>query len=141
MDSINSFILLVFDLPLRLGAISLDYDPTQLSLTKYKLWQGVVDILIFLSRSSTCFIHIDHYLSTNYRVYLHQRRTLKLVHRLIFTTILVVIIYYIPHMIFFGMKPHFCFYPVARPITVSMVLVAFAYKNIRRVVRRQTTIR
>jgi hypothetical protein len=155
VESISNFALLIVVLPLRINLFIFGYDPTQSSLIWCKLRQGLVTIFSLLSCSSVCYAAIDQYLSTNLHAQIRQLSTLKLSHHLIYTTIVILILYSVPFMIFYEIQPgigctitnvafsrfssfvHFCVFDAILPITIPTCFALLAYTNVRRIVRRQ----
>jgi hypothetical protein len=158
VESISNFALLIVVLPLRIGQFIFAYDPTQSSLIWCKLRQAMIIILPLLSSASVCYAAIDQYLSTNLHVQIRQLSTLKLSHRLIYGTIVILILYSIPFMIFIHIQPgigctntnvafsyflsfvHFGVFNAILPITIPTCFALLAYTNVRRIVRRQIPI-
>jgi hypothetical protein len=158
IESISNFALLIIVLPLRIDQLIFAYDPTQSSLIWCKIRQAMVIILSLLSFSSVCYAAIDQYLSTNLHAQIRQLSTLKLSHRLIYITFVILILYSIPFMIFYEIQPgtgctiinlafsrftsfvHFCVFDGILPITISTCFALLAYTNVRRIVRRQIPI-
>ena len=158
VESIANFALLIIVLPFRTADYYFDYDPLRLSLVWCKLRQALVTFFSFTSFFSVCYAAIDQYLSTHYYPQVRRRSTLKLAHCLIIWTLLLLIIYSIPFLVFFEINPssgcvsqnpaflkfysyvHFCFFNALIPITVPTLFAALAYINVRRIVRRHLAV-
>ena len=157
-ESIASFGVLIVIVPFRIAEYVFAYDSTQLSLTWCKLRQAIAIVFAFLSLSAICYAAMDQYLSTHWHAYLRHLSTLKLSHRLICVTIMILILYSIPFMIFFEIQlgsgciitnvifarffsfVNFCVFTAILPITISVSFALLAYTNVRRIVRRQIPI-
>ncbi len=108
--------------------------------------------------STVCFAAIDQFLSTNYSVYLRQLSSLKLARRQICIATVLCLIHTVPFGVFQEIRPSsgciiintgmtnyfsFFFYPVLNgllPIFVSSMFSILAYRNVRRIIRRQIPI-
>ncbi|CAF1043517.1 unnamed protein product [Adineta steineri] len=156
--SITDLIFVILVLPFRIADYGYGYDLTKLSLAWCKIRQALVSSLSLMSLSSICFAAIDQYLSTHYSPWLRQLSTLKLAHRLVYSTIVILALLSIPFLIFFEIQSsagctvynsgfsiyysfvHFCILSGVLPITVSGLSAIFAYVNVRRIVRQQVAI-
>lgn len=158
VESLANFALLIIVLPFRTADYYFDYDPLRLSLAWCKLRQALVTFCSSVSFLSVCYAAIDQYLSSHYYPQLRRWSTLKLAHRLTIWTVLLLIIYSIPFLVFFEIDPsagcvstnpsflkfysyvHFCVFNGLIPITVPTLFAALAYINVRRIVRRQLAV-
>ncbi|CAF1535398.1 unnamed protein product [Rotaria sordida] len=156
--AIADFVLLLLIMPFRITDYAFNYDPARLSIVWCKIRYALVAGCSLMSFASTCFAAIDQYLSTHYYPQLRQLSTLKLAHRLVAIAIVILSLHSIPFLIFFEIHPtlgcgvynvgfsryysfvHFCVLSGVLPITLSGLCAALAYINVRRIVRRQTTI-
>ena len=104
-----------------------------------------------------CFIAFDQYLSTNHRFNWRQKSSIKLAHRLIILIITVAVIHsllfavyantgilgctiYQPNIILYF---SFFYYPILSsflPLLISVTFSLLAYRNVRRIVRRQLAV-
>ncbi|CAF2817518.1 unnamed protein product [Rotaria sp. Silwood2] len=109
--------------------------------------------------SIICFSAIDQYLSTSYYPFLRQKSTMNLTKILITIVTIVWILHGIPFFLFSGIQTTYgCFiynssflnyiiyfyYPILSgilPIIISTFFGVLAYRNVRRIVRRQMPIR
>lgn len=151
--TINDCSLLIFALPFRWIDLAFGHDLTRLSLIWCKLRPMISHTLALISFSAICFATIDQYLSTNHQPWLKRLSTLKLAHRLIYTSIIIWIIYDCIFLIFFDSKPttgcgiynlefsryysfvHYITLNGIIPIVVSSMFSLLAYWNVRRIVQ------
>jgi hypothetical protein len=114
--------------------------------------------LTLISFSSICFAAIDQYLSTNHHARIKQLSTLKLAHRLIYSAIVIWIIYNCLFPIFFDLQPsagcaiyntyfasyysffHFIILSGIIPIFTSSMFSLLAYSNVRRILQLRMAI-
>jgi len=156
--AISDCSLLAIALPFRVTEIAFNYDTTRASLVWCKLRPMINYTLALISFSAICFAAIDQYLSTNYQVWLKQLSTLKLAHRLIYSSIIVWIVYGSVFLVFFDLRPtagcaiyniyfsryysffHFIALSGLIPILVSSTFSSLAYLNVRRIIQRRMPI-
>jgi hypothetical protein len=133
-------------------------DPSNLSLIWCKIRTTIGEPWRLLVSSSVCFEAFDQFLSTNHRFVLRQLSTLGLARRLICISCCLWILQTIPYIIFYEIVPPFgCiivssglthyysyfYYPILNgslPILIPSVFGLLAYRNVRRIVRRQIPI-
>lgn len=101
-----------------------------------------------------CFVAFDQYLSTNHRYSWRQKSSIKLAHRLIILIVIVAVIHSLLFAIYantgiFGCTIYhrtlilylsFFYYPILSsllPLLISVTFSLLAYRNVRRIVRRQ----
>lgn len=150
--------LLILALPFRLGELAFEYDLSRYSLIWCKLRPMINHTLALISLSAVCFAAIDQYLSTNHQPSLKQLSTLKLAHRLVYTSIILWIIYDCIFLIYFDLQSNFgCaiynvgfsryysfFHYIALngiiPIGISSMFSCLAYSNVRRIVQLRLAI-
>jgi hypothetical protein len=133
-------------------------DPMTVSLVWCKFRTVVGQWFRLMLASIVCFAAIDQYLSTNPVPYLRQWSSLKLAHRQIYFASLLCLLHTIPFAVFSQIYPpigciftnigltnyySFFYYPVLNgllPIFISSLFSLLAYRNVRRIVRRQIPI-
>jgi hypothetical protein len=115
-------------------------------------------ILVLTIYYTICLAAVDQFFSTNYRVYLRQMCTLKLARCLAFAFVSLWIVHSIVYNWFFNIRPSlgciipnpilleyatYFFYPVLTgllPIIIAFWFSMLAFRNVRRIVRRQMPI-
>ena len=107
--------------------------------------------------SSICFSTYDQYLSTNHRVHLRAMSSIKLARILTYIAICISLLHSIPFGIFLEIRASLCtvfnsemsqylsyfYYPILTGIIPIFILSLFsilAYRNVRRITRRQMPI-
>jgi hypothetical protein len=123
-----------------------------------KLRYILVQWLRLILASIVCFAAIDQFLSTNHVAYLRQLSSLKLARCQICIATLLCLLHTVPSAAFAESRPSsgciiintglinyysFFFYPVLNgllPIFVSSMFSILAYRNVRRIIRRQIPI-
>jgi hypothetical protein len=149
---------LIFTVSTRVTATAFGYDPTRTSLIWCKLriyiaqFGGVISMIIL------CLTAIDQYLSTSSDIRLRQISTFKRIRRLVATLIISAALYSIPVAIFHDIRSkagciiynptysyyysfvHLCIVVAILPIIVSSLFSILAYRNVRRIIRRQIPI-
>jgi hypothetical protein len=133
-------------------------DPAKTSLVWCKLRTLLGQIFRLLSTSMICFAAFDQFLSTNPRLYLRQLSTLSLARRLTILSSCIWILHSIPNGIYLRIDASrtcdifnvdliryysFFYYPILHgllPICVSSLFSLLAYRNVRRLIRRQVTV-
>jgi hypothetical protein len=146
------FVNEIWELPLN------GMDPTSESPVWCKLRTMLAQWFRLMLASTVCFAAIDQFLSTNYSVYLRQLSSLKLAQRQICIATVLCLLHTVPFGVFAEIQPlsgciimntglinyyTFFFYPVLNgllPIFVSSMFSILAYRNVRRIVRRQIPI-
>ena len=153
-ESITNIGVLLAVLPSNIAEYILKVDSTQASLVWCKLQLMSSYCFGFYSLYTICFLALDQYLSTNYRVTWRQKTTLQLAHRLTLINITLPLIHGILFLIFGEIGAEGCsiyqriakmyftffFYPILSsllPFFVSSLFSLLAYRNVRRIVRRQ----
>jgi len=133
-------------------------DPTNVSLVWCK-WRTVVGQWCRLMLASiVCFTAIDQFLSTNPVGHLRQWSSLQIAHCQIRVSIFLCLVHTLPFAVFLQIHPplgciinnigltnyySFFYYPVLNgllPIFISSLFSLLAYRNVRRIVRRQIPI-
>jgi hypothetical protein len=133
-------------------------DPTSVSLIWCKVRASVPQWCRLMLASIVCFAAIDQYLSTNPVPYRRQWSSLKLAHRQIYFAGCLCLLHTIAFAVFSKIYPilgcivanttltnyySYFFYPVLNgllPIFISSLFSLLAYRNVRRIVRRQIPI-
>lgn len=156
--SILEFAVLIFGTSTRVISASFGYDPTRLSLFWCKFRSYVVQFLTAMIPTVICLSSLDQYSSTSHHNYLRTISTFKLAQRLVGTLVLVNSLYCIVFPIYFEIVlPTGCaatnasfnyFYSFVYlcilfgvvPIIISILFSSLAYRNVRRIVRRQIPI-
>ena len=133
-------------------------EPSTVSLIGCKLRNMLPQWCRLMLASIVCFVSIDQYLCTNPRPYLQQLSTLRLARYQIFFATILCLLHIVPYGIFLQIQPSlgciitniglinyssYFFYPVFNgllPILLSSFFSILAYRNVRRIVRRQIPI-
>jgi hypothetical protein len=133
-------------------------DPTSVSLIWCKARASFPQWCRLMLASIVCFAAIDQYISANPVPYRRQWGSLKLAHREIYFAGYLCLLHTIPFAIFSKIYPilgcivtntnltnyySYFFYPVLNgllPIFISSLFSLLAYRNVRRIVRRQIPI-
>ncbi|CAF1417174.1 unnamed protein product [Rotaria sordida] len=117
----------------------------------------MIALCTVISFSTICFSACDQYLSTNLHFNIRKLSTIKLAQILIFTAIVISILHAIPFCIFLEIRASLCsvfnpimsqylsffYYPILSgllPIFIASLFSILAYRNVRRIVRRQIPI-
>ena len=154
VESATNIGVLLATLPSNIAEYKLNRNPVNLSLVWCKLQAMSAYCFGFYSLYVVCFLALDQYLSTNHRATWRQMSTLRLAHRLTLFNISLTVIHGILFLVFIENGPDgctfyhpivkmyfsFCFYPILvgiLPFFVSILFSLFAYRNVRRIVRRQ----
>lgn len=154
VESIANIGLFLAMFPSDIVGYILGTNPARLSVVWCKIQLMISYSCGLFSFFTICFLAFDQYLSTNYRYSWRNISTIKLAHRLAFTNVTFVIFHGILFLIFAEIGSIGCsiynavvkiyftffFYPIlssALPLTVSGLLSLLAYRNVRRIVRRQ----
>lgn len=157
-STINLFQMLI-PFTTRIAMNGFANDLTQTSLLWCKIRSVFAQLTTLISLSIVCFATIDQYFSTNYRPYLRQMSSTTTAKTLIIISILIWILHSIPAAIFLEIQPSsgcnlynqgiitytaYVYYLVLTgtlPITISTLFAILAYRNVRRIIRRQIPIR
>jgi len=136
----------------------LGYDPVLISLNWCKIRTMIIQIFGLCSLSSVCFLSIDQYLSTNLQYFWRQMSTLKLAYYLTFFNICFAILHSTIFFIFsenqlsMGCTVYnpiakyylaFFYYPILTstlPLIITATTSLLAYRNVRRIIRRQVSV-
>lgn len=152
----NIFQLIVFFL---IGLLTQIYetDPANSILFWCKFRSIMIVISTVMAFSAISFSTFDQYLSTNHQLYIRRMSTIKLARNLIFTAICISILQSIPFGIFIEIRVSLCtvfdpnmseyisyfYYAILTgilPIFISSLFSILAYRNVRRIIRRQMAI-
>jgi hypothetical protein len=132
-------------------------DPANYILFWCKFRGMMITLCTVISFSTICFAACDQYLSTSHQFYLRQMSTIKLARILIFTTVCVSTLHTIPFSINLVIQGSVCtnynpgmsnylsyfYYTIltgALPIVIASSFSILAFRNVRRIVRRQVPI-
>jgi len=154
VESTTNIGLLLTLLPSSIVGHILGQSPANLSLVWCKIEFMCSYGFGMYSLFTICFLALDQYLSTNHRQSWRQKSTIKLAHHLTFFNISLVLFHGILFLVFadidsVGCGIHqpiaklyfiFFFYPVLAgilPLGASTLFSLLAYRNVRRIVRRQ----
>ena len=137
----------------------LNFEPANRSLVWCKLKNMLPQTLRLISTSFVCFAAFDQFLSTNPQPFVRQMSTLRLAYRLTFVAVCLWTAHSIPYGIFYQISTtsgsctmpnvklteyySYFYYPVLHgflPILFASLSSLFAYRNVRRLVRRQLNI-
>jgi hypothetical protein len=158
VGSIAGCCQLIFTVLTRVTATAFGYDPTRTSFVWCKLRIYVAQFGGVVSMTILCLTAIDQYLSTSYDIRFRQISTFKLAQRLVGILIILAALYCILIAIFNDIQPkvgciiynstykyyysfvHLCIILAILPVIVSSLFSIFAYRNVRRIVRRQIPI-
>ncbi|CAF3925076.1 unnamed protein product [Rotaria sp. Silwood1] len=152
----NIFQIIIFFL-IRLLIVLNDSDPANSTIFWCKFRAMMITLCTLISFSAICFSACDQYLSTSLQASLRKLSTIKLAKILIFTAIIISILHTIPFCIFIEIRASFCsvfnsmmsnylthfYYPILSgllPIFIASLFSILAYRNVRRIVRRQIPI-
>ena len=158
IESISNIgLLLVLHLPRILNAL-LGYDLILTSLNLCKIRAMLTQIFALSSLFTVCFLSFDQYLSTNLNYYWRQMSTIKLA----YPSVIIIITFAILHSALFFiftenqismgctvynpiMKSYlsFFYYPILigfLPLIITVGMSLLAYRNVRRIIRRQVPI-
>ncbi|CAF2515073.1 unnamed protein product [Rotaria sp. Silwood2] len=158
VESIVDFNGVIYNFTLRLLTMIYGSDLSQFSTPwcKFRTMMGQAYLLISLS--TICFAAIDQFLSTSHLIFLRQMSTLKLARHLVIVSICFSLVHSIGFGVFYNAKPFvdcllshpalvryysYFFYPMLcgiLPIFISGSISLLAYRNVRRIVRRQLPI-
>lgn len=158
-ESIVNLFQMLVPFTTRIAINGFAYDLTQTSLVWCKLRQMLTQSSTLISLSIVCFDAIDQYLSTNYRPYLRQMSTISLAEVLIITATIIWILHGLPAGVYFEIQSTsgcnmynqgfinyvtYVYYLILTgtlPIGISTVFSVLAYRNVRRIIRRQIAVR
>ena len=139
----------------RIGVAVFKYDPIQTSLVWCKLRAMIAPACTLTSMSIVCLAVMDQYFSTHYSLRIRGISTLKSAQIWIGVVISVWLLYGIPFVLWFEIQPmqgcyvyhlgfatyyKFFHLPIligALPLSVGAVFSLLAYRNVRRLIRRQ----
>jgi hypothetical protein len=158
VESFVNTCLLIIIIPVNVLPVTDAFDPGNVFLAWCKLKNVLPQMLRLVSTSIVCFAAVDQFLSTNPQPLIRQMSTLQLAHRLPFITICIWTIHSIPYAIFYQIIPSsgcvmtnvaltryyaFFYYPILYglfPIFVASFSSLLAYRNVRRLIRRQASV-
>lgn len=158
VESIVDTCQLVILLLVNLLPVTLGYEPANNSLVWCKLRNMIPQTLRLISTSLVCFAAFDQFLSTNPHPSLRQMSSIRLARSLTVIAICLWTAHSIPYGIFYQIgssrtctMPNldltqyysYFYYPILHgflPIFFASLSSLFAYRNVRRLVRRQLNI-
>jgi hypothetical protein len=156
--TINDSCLLLIVLPFRITELAFAFDMTRASLIWCKFRPMISHTLTLILFSIVCFAAIDQYLSTNHHNWLKQLSTLKLARRLVYSAIIIWIMYDSMFLYFFefrltsgcaiynvGFALYYSFFHYITlngiiPVLVSSTFSLLAYSNVRRIVQMRMSV-
>ncbi|CAF3670870.1 unnamed protein product [Rotaria sp. Silwood1] len=156
-ESISNIFQLITFAVIRLLIALNDIDPANSVLFWCKTRAIMITLCTLISFSAICFSACDQYLSTSLQFNLRKLSTIKLAKTLIFIAIVISILHMIPYCIFVEIRTSLCgifnpmmsqyltffYYPILSgllPIFIASSFSILAYRNVRRIVRRQIPI-
>ncbi len=158
VDSISSFLFQFIPISITILTSIYGDDATGRSLIWCKCRYILPQILALTTYYIVCLAAVDQFFSTNYRVYLRQMCTLKLARCLAFAFVCLWIVHSIVFSLFFNIEPSvgcvisnaiwlqyatYFYYPFLSgllPIIIASFFSILAFRNVRRIVRRQMPI-
>ncbi|CAF1173536.1 unnamed protein product [Rotaria sp. Silwood1] len=158
IEAIANIGQLIILLSLRILLVLYGSDLSQYSFIWCKFRSMVIQIFLLPSILTVCCMTFDQFLSTSYLFYLRQISTLKLARHLIFGSICFSLFHSILLGLLFDYKPlitcaifnpalnryiSYFFYPVLcgfLPISITISCSLLAYRNVRRITRRQLNV-
>ncbi|CAF1310944.1 unnamed protein product [Rotaria sordida] len=157
-ESICNLAQLLINYPTRIMMDGFAINYTNMSLVWCKMRAYLVSILTLIPMFTVCCTSFDQFLSTHYQTVLRQMSTLTLAKYLTFTIVFIIILHGIPILVFFDLlPPNVCdihnaifsryyssvYYPIiqgALPMSIASLFSVLAFRNVRRIVRRQTRV-
>ncbi|CAF3308855.1 unnamed protein product [Rotaria sp. Silwood2] len=156
-ESISNICQLMTFFLIRLLTSLNDIDPANSTIFWCKLRAMMIALCTLISFSTVCFSACDQYLSTSLQSSLRKLSTIKSAKILIFTAIVISALNTIPFCIFLEIRFSLCsvfspmmsyylvyfYYPILSgllPIFIASLFSILAYRNVRRIVRRQIPI-
>ncbi|CAF0788469.1 unnamed protein product [Adineta ricciae] len=158
-ESIVNLFQMLIPFTTRIAMNGFANDLTQTSLLWCKLRSVCAQSSTLISLSIVCFAAIDQYFSTSYHPYLRRLSSPRTAQVSIIIVILLWILHGIPVAIFFEIRSssgcnlydlgmvnyvayvYYLFLTGMIPITISTLFAILAYRNVRRIIRRQIPIR
>jgi hypothetical protein len=135
--------------------VAVDNDMATSSIVWCKMKSILMQIFAPISITIVCFAAIDQFFSTSPIVYIRQCSTIKLARHLVFVAVCFWVVHSIPFGIFSNPYPPYgCFlwhsiynhyqlyfyYPIlvsTLPMSISSIASLLAFRNVRRIIRRQ----
>ncbi|CAF1200531.1 unnamed protein product [Rotaria sp. Silwood1] len=158
VESIGNLAQLLINYPTRIMMDGYTINYTNMSLVWCKIRAFLATVLTLISMYIVCCASFDQYLSTHYLIYLRQKSTHSSAKYLTFITIFFIILHGIPFIILFDLPPSMVcttyntifsryyssvYYPIvqgALPMIIASLFSFLAFRNVRRIVRRQIPI-
>lgn len=158
LESMSNIGIVVSIFPAYFYEYSSGVDPATSSIVWCKLKNGLSDMFGLCSMFTICFQTFDQFMVTNPRPSYRRVSSLKLAHRVLACNVIFVVLHTLPFMILAEINASgrckisnsvmntyssIFYYPVlscALPIITTVTLSLFAYRNVRRIVRRQISV-
>jgi hypothetical protein len=158
VESIANIGVLLSNLPTNIFIYITHQNPTVTSIVWCKMKNSISQICGLCSLFTICFLTFDQFMSTNPRPNWRQISTLKLARRLTLINVCFVTLHSLPFFIFTKINSSggctiynarllayftFFYYPIlstAIPLLISITFSLLAYRNVRRIIRRQITV-
>jgi len=158
VESIVDLVAVIYYFIIRLLSFQYGSDLSSYSTIWCKIKTIIVQTILLLLLCIISCSAFDQFLSTSYSVFLRQKSTLKLARRLVIISICFSLSHSIGFGVFFYAKPpidcvlsspilihyySYVFYPIISgflPILISGSFSILAYRNVRRIIRRQLPI-
>ncbi|CAF4881214.1 unnamed protein product, partial [Rotaria sp. Silwood1] len=154
-ESIGNLAQLLINYPTRIIMNGFAINYTNMSLVWCKMRAYLVSVLTLIPMFTVCCTSFDQFLSTHYQAFLRQKSTLTLAKYLTLTIVFIIILHGIPIIVFLDLPPsNVCntynaiftryyssvYYPIMQgvlPMSVASLFSVLAFRNVRRIVRRQ----
>ena len=158
VESLSNISLITTMYVSRIVTLILGYDPISVSIVWCKMRAMIVQGCGLYSLLIICLNTIDQYLGTNHLYRLRQMSTMKLAHRVIGFSGLLTLLHSSIFLVFNNLQPSMgctvynsilrkylsiIYYPIignAFPLLITVTFSLLAYRNVRRIVRRQIPI-
>ena len=157
VESFSNIGFLLSTSPITIHKYITGQDSTLPSIVWCKLQISMSHAFGLCSLFTVCFLTFDQYMSTNPRPHFRQISSLKLVHHLTFVNGCFALLHSIIFIIFIDIQEMRCtitnhilfvyvtyfYYPIlhaAAPFIITLTLSVLAYRNVRRIIRRQINV-
>ena len=157
-ESISNIGLLLGIYTSRILTFLFGSDPVVVSLIWCKIRIMILQTCGVISVYAVLFLAFNQYLSTHPRYQMRQRSTLKLAHRLVFSSVVFFVLHNITFLIFADIQPtmgctvyhpwakryySFFYYPIlssSLPMLGTVIMSIWSYYNVRHLVRLQVPV-